>query len=183
MDGHEWIHVQRNGHKRMKEGRKGGKKKEERKKGWKERRKKRRNEGTKRWMIVDLNAWIVLSKFTTKAMICWCEEGKKGRKGEQKDWSFKITSQYHLQLPIQTTLTSPVSVPPAASDTDWPNNTHVTCLCTTCSFRHKQHSRHLSQYHLQLPTQTTLTSPVLSLIHIWRCRRITGCRSRWSPYH
>ena len=24
---------------------------------------------------------------------------------------------------------------------------------------------------------------VLSLIHIWRCRRITGCRSRWSPYH
>ena len=23
----------------------------------------------------------------------------------------------------------------------------------------------------------------LSLIHIWRCRRITGCRSRWSPYH
>ena len=24
---------------------------------------------------------------------------------------------------------------------------------------------------------------VLSLIHIWRCRRITGCRSRWSPDH
>ena len=25
--------------------------------------------------------------------------------------------------------------------------------------------------------------PVLSLIHIWRCRRSTLCRSRWSPYH
>ena len=23
----------------------------------------------------------------------------------------------------------------------------------------------------------------LSLIHIWRCRRGSGCRSRWSPYH
>ena len=23
----------------------------------------------------------------------------------------------------------------------------------------------------------------LSLIHIWRCRRIERCRSRWSPYH
>ena len=25
--------------------------------------------------------------------------------------------------------------------------------------------------------------PALSLIHIWRCRRIERCRSRWSPYH
>ena len=24
---------------------------------------------------------------------------------------------------------------------------------------------------------------VLSLIHIWRCRRYSLCRSRWSPYH
>ena len=24
---------------------------------------------------------------------------------------------------------------------------------------------------------------VLSLIHIWRCRRLLTCRSRWSPYH
>ena len=24
---------------------------------------------------------------------------------------------------------------------------------------------------------------LLSLIHIWRCRRSTLCRSRWSPYH
>ena len=46
-------------------------------------------------------------------------------------------------------------------------------------------------------TYTCLKSPVLgqwlkfsqclclflSLIHIWRCRRSTLCRSRWSPYH
>ena len=25
--------------------------------------------------------------------------------------------------------------------------------------------------------------PILSLIHIWRCRRYSLCRSRWSPYH
>ena len=29
----------------------------------------------------------------------------------------------------------------------------------------------------------TTTILTLSLIHIWRCRRSTLCRSRWSPYH
>ena len=30
----------------------------------------------------------------------------------------------------------------------------------------------------------TIADPYdLSLIHIWRCRRIERCRSRWSPYH
>ena len=28
-----------------------------------------------------------------------------------------------------------------------------------------------------------LTQVLLSLIHIWRCRRAVTCRSRWSPYH
>ena len=28
-----------------------------------------------------------------------------------------------------------------------------------------------------------ITIHYLSLIHIWRCRRSTLCRSRWSPYH
>ena len=28
-----------------------------------------------------------------------------------------------------------------------------------------------------------ITKYNLSLIHIWRCRRIERCRSRWSPYH
>ena len=32
--------------------------------------------------------------------------------------------------------------------------------------------------YLQVPL-----SLFLSLIHIWRCRRIERCRSRWSPYH
>ena len=29
----------------------------------------------------------------------------------------------------------------------------------------------------------TLGGTGLSLIHIWRCRRYSLCRSRWSPYH
>ena len=29
----------------------------------------------------------------------------------------------------------------------------------------------------------TKTVEKLSLIHIWRCRRLLTCRSRWSPYH
>ena len=32
-------------------------------------------------------------------------------------------------------------------------------------------------------SDTQSSSRKLSLIHIWRCRRIERCRSRWSPYH
>ena len=32
-------------------------------------------------------------------------------------------------------------------------------------------------------TKMKLPAYDLSLIHIWRCRRIERCRSRWSPYH
>ena len=34
-----------------------------------------------------------------------------------------------------------------------------------------------------LSNLTYLLGYFLSLIHIWRCRRSTLCRSRWSPYH
>ena len=33
------------------------------------------------------------------------------------------------------------------------------------------------------PTCPTVQTSPLSLIHIWRCRRLPQCRSRWSPYH
>ena len=36
--------------------------------------------------------------------------------------------------------------------------------------------------HLQR-TGVVTQSMLLSLIHIWRCRRRLRCRSRWSPYH
>ena len=32
-------------------------------------------------------------------------------------------------------------------------------------------------------SQGSVETLYLSLIHIWRCRRSTLCRSRWSPYH
>ena len=35
----------------------------------------------------------------------------------------------------------------------------------------------------QLKLRTKILYKNLSLIHIWRCRRSTLCRSRWSPYH
>ena len=39
-------------------------------------------------------------------------------------------------------------------------------------------------YEDQILTKThKFTQHTLSLIHIWRCRRIERCRSRWSPYH
>ena len=41
----------------------------------------------------------------------------------------------------------------------------------------------LSIYTGWAKKRTCLSIDNLSLIHIWRCRRIERCRSRWSPYH
>ena len=48
---------------------------------------------------------------------------------------------------------------------------------------------HLSTLHFYLSSSCVPICVIfrwltyLSLIHIWRCRRIERCRSRWSPYH
>ena len=43
--------------------------------------------------------------------------------------------------------------------------------------------RHI-QPHTHTHTHTAIQAvALLSLIHIWRCRRSYACRSRWSPYH
>ena len=41
--------------------------------------------------------------------------------------------------------------------------------------------KELNKDHFLYEHNRTIMS--LSLIHIWRCRRSTLCRSRWSPYH
>ena len=41
----------------------------------------------------------------------------------------------------------------------------------------------LSWFLEQVYSQPSYIVEDLSLIHIWRCRRIERCRSRWSPYH
>ena len=40
----------------------------------------------------------------------------------------------------------------------------------------------LAHWHVAKQLQYSILQ-YLSLIHIWRCRRIERCRSRWSPYH
>ena len=47
---------------------------------------------------------------------------------------------------------------------------------------HPQSSSLLSLVHKESPLPNDKAHN-LSLIHIWRCRRIERCRSRWSPYH
>ena len=43
---------------------------------------------------------------------------------------------------------------------------------------------HINYTHKHIHTSKFISYYVmLSLIHIWRCRRSTLCRSRWSPYH
>ena len=56
----------------------------------------------------------------------------------------------------------------------WSTSRPWQCQCTLHVTRTtiSQHTRHGVE-------QCTM----LSLIHIWRCRRSTLCRSRWSPYH
>ena len=48
-----------------------------------------------------------------------------------------------------------------------------------------KHHSNSSKDKTQLHWDQSLTSSslILSLIHIWRCRRYAVCRSRWSPYH
>ena len=58
------------------------------------------------------------------------------------------------------------------------------------------HSRHRSVFNFAIKRPLQNSYPkicslhyffvplwYLSLIHIWRCRRLLTCRSRWSPYH
>ena len=80
---------------------------------------------------------------------------------------------------------------------------HCTALhvCTRCT-RMNRHASHMSSKKLfnmeknfnacKLPATYCSSNQLkhvcppaqnLSLIHIWRCRRSTLCRSRWSPYH
>ena len=58
------------------------------------------------------------------------------------------------------------------------SSSHLWCsLIVTTSWEVKSHlitSSALGWIHLV---------HLLSLIHIWRCRRYSLCRSRWSPYH
>ena len=41
----------------------------------------------------------------------------------------------------------------------------------------------LRSWKLSNAGRSGILDVLLSLIHIWRCRRIERCRSRWSPYH
>ena len=57
---------------------------------------------------------------------------------------------------------------------------HIYIQCISlCTHTHSLSALH-STSHLH-PVHYTMHT--LSLIHIWRCRRSTLCRSRWSPYH
>ena len=59
-----------------------------------------------------------------------------------------------------------------------------TMLKKKCWWKHIPvlilHNCHQRQGKVQVYKQCVQN---LSLIHIWRCRRSTLCRSRWSPYH
>ena len=54
---------------------------------------------------------------------------------------------------------------------------HRHCLCHPCRSRPDHNLHNLS------PDHRSWIIYRLSLIHIWRCRRLLTCRSRWSPYH
>ena len=51
-----------------------------------------------------------------------------------------------------------------------------------CSVSDAIHERKI-KFLTKLQHSENTICKLLSLIHIWRCRRSTLCRSRWSPYH
>ena len=81
---------------------------------------------------------------------------------------------------------------PAASAHSLPPPTHKPCPLNLLFFDHKGPCLYFitcdTPGHKRKPLSlllfySTLSPLNLSLIHIWRCRRSTLCRSRWSPYH
>ena len=64
--------------------------------------------------------------------------------------------------------------------TDYINTYRDMCVTSGRIERSDQYNT-LKSSLFKFPTHVTVLG--LSLIHIWRCRRSTLCRSRWSPYH
>ena len=67
-----------------------------------------------------------------------------------------------------------------------PYQLHIHTHTITMYIHTNTHTYHtITMYTLtHIYTHThTHTHTLLSLIHIWRCRRVSQCRSRWSPYH
>ena len=69
---------------------------------------------------------------------------------------------------------------------------HASCLIPYHKLSTSRFMLHLMLHvmtyvllHVVLASSCDVACPhhVLSLIHIWRCRRYAVCRSRWSPYH
>ena len=101
--------------------------------------------------------------------------------------------QLHMYMHMQKTLTHAKSNPTVASHRVVRRQTRTTTGSPFAMFL----SKHLvakghedpkcrtflllfSAFHLFLQEERNNS---LSLIHIWRCRRNSACRSRWSPYH
>ena len=61
----------------------------------------------------------------------------------------------------------------------------ATILLMECLSHHflERESTHLNWNNHCVCGKQNRDTLYLSLIHIWRCRRSTLCRSRWSPYH
>ena len=101
-------------------------------------------------------------------------------------WIFLSSKRCILKLLMQITLIDTVVLQIILTIcVDWMHE-YVTkhCLLLWCHsglFVDENLPISISDFHAW---QTVFAVIVrLSLIHIWRCRRIERCRSRWSPYH
>ena len=97
--------------------------------------------------------------------------------------SSECTSTSHLQhITHRPSYTHHQSVHPLHTF----NTSHIGLLTPIIKvYIHFTPSTHHTSAFLHPSSKCTSTSHLqhLSLIHIWRCRRIERCRSRWSPYH
>ena len=104
----------------------------------------------------------------------WLENDQHCPKWERPTWMSKrpMLSTVPVRL-FRITNTTPRKL---SSASKWPSECHRKA-CVHCPMSMS------ILYKAEGKTAICWIAVCLSLIHIWRCRRIERCRSRWSPYH
>ena len=95
-----------------------------------------------------------------------------------KLWQVADPGEWGKCVPHQHTAYLPVKIPPSLGNQSGATTANQVCFWKYCiAIMFGKLLQREAVFHWNC------SDPQLSLIHIWRCRRSTLCRSRWSPYH
>ena len=113
-----------------------------------------------------------------------------GNTGQVRIWRSSGQGQGHRNKKVENPYSCNVKLWLAITTSGGGCELASTVRCRTAWGKFRELLQILTNKHLPLPSRGRVYSTCvrsvmlhLSLIHIWRCRRSTLCRSRWSPYH